>query len=387
MPKRPLSAYNLFFREQRQELLGDEVSSAYPVTDQTKRKHRRSHGKIGFQQMANIIGKKWKSLAPDERKKYEDIAAVEKAKYQEQVEQWKNMQAGKTAAVARNEEDQVTSNAALAMRLSRSGQPLMGVPGFSGSSAIGQGLVLPDSLGIYGRFPAQEGLTASQFFPLAGSNVAFSPNRGGVPSAASMGASLTGLSDSARSIPTTVTGLPQRTLSSGPVGVGTDSEAGRLSELQRLYELRVREAAVLRQEMERNLGAGSTTFGTMGQLELPLGLQSGLADSRRGSIGSSIRSIPQMSQQQQLPGAMTVFSPGGQQHLRQAEELWQQQLALRNQGGLASRQQQHADLQQLAAIREHRARLLQQALENEQAYLAEENLQRLLRRPPGSGGL
>lgn len=61
MPKRPLSAYNLFFRDQRNALVADaeeedaadddeaSVSGATNMAESGgKRKHRKSHGKVGF---------------------------------------------------------------------------------------------------------------------------------------------------------------------------------------------------------------------------------------------------------------------------------------------------------------------------------------------------
>ena len=398
MPKRPLSAYNLFFREQRQELLGEEISSAFPVTDQTKRKHRRSHGKVGFQEMASIIGKKWKSLSPSKRKVYEDMAAVEKAKYHKQVELWRNGQDEKESAdegpSEGKEEERAIDPAALAMGIG--GRRLSDVLGLSGSSTAfvpGQGIILPSSIGASAGYLTREGLSATQLLPRGISSLPFSPNQGTLSSAASMMPSAAGLSDSGRML-SGATGVPAMLLSSASGGLGGDSEAGRMSQLQQLYELRVREAAALRQEMERSMGPGSaSSLGGVGQIpQLSPGLQTSLAGSRRASLGSSIRSVP--PQQQQFGGDYLSLSPSGQQQLRQAEEAWQRQLAFASQGSVpqaaqqqqSQQQQQPTEMDQLAALREHRARLLQQALENERFVRAEE-LQRLLRRPPGPGGV
>jgi hypothetical protein len=89
MPKRPLSAYNIFFREERQEILGEEVAREFEITDQSKRKHRKTHGKVGFADMARMISLKWKDLSDDRKQPFIERAEKEKQKYLEEVEEWK----------------------------------------------------------------------------------------------------------------------------------------------------------------------------------------------------------------------------------------------------------------------------------------------------------
>jgi HMG (high mobility group) box len=111
-PRRPLSAYNLFFSEERERILKeiakkegksdtsegeegeheavvDEVESERDCDDGEKprallqplipaekkrRPHRKTHGKISFQQLAKMVGERWKGLPDDERKYYQDLA-------------------------------------------------------------------------------------------------------------------------------------------------------------------------------------------------------------------------------------------------------------------------------------------------------------------------
>ena len=84
MPKRPLSAYNLFFQEARKALLGD----AYTPSP-AKRRHRKSHGKIGFTELAHIISQKWKTLDAGLKDQLQDQAAKNKSDYMAAVKQWK----------------------------------------------------------------------------------------------------------------------------------------------------------------------------------------------------------------------------------------------------------------------------------------------------------
>ena len=115
-PKRPLSAYNIFFRQERQKLLGegesnedvvgqgsieeakdgDDVEDKKPaavadVLGSKKRKRGKPHHKVTFEQMAKIIGQRWKELESDETKKkhYQDIALKDKERYQAEIVAWK----------------------------------------------------------------------------------------------------------------------------------------------------------------------------------------------------------------------------------------------------------------------------------------------------------
>ncbi|KAL7463592.1 hypothetical protein ACHAXS_003946 [Conticribra weissflogii] len=101
-PKRPLSAYNLFFKEERERIL-----KSIPGSD--KKKKRRSkcnkdngkevngeeadnkgkkipHGKIGFENLAKLIGKRWQELEPDRVAKYKALADKDMKRYKEEME-------------------------------------------------------------------------------------------------------------------------------------------------------------------------------------------------------------------------------------------------------------------------------------------------------------
>eukprot|EP00977_Amphora_coffeiformis_P010146 scaffold2363_cov159-Amphora_coffeaeformis.AAC.8 len=77
-PKRPLSAYNLFFKQERIVLL-----ESLPV--RAEGKPRRSHGKLGFVDMARIISHRWKNI--DERTKayFDHLAHLERDRYDREM--------------------------------------------------------------------------------------------------------------------------------------------------------------------------------------------------------------------------------------------------------------------------------------------------------------
>lgn len=144
-PKRPLSAYNLFFKDERERMLAEAnatdeqkqsqtppavpssvpsslataaTSSTSPRTSAasspsaitstatsidewptversntaTKRKHRKTHGKISFRDMASTIAKKWKETDAAGRAPYERIATREREMYRVKLDEWKRSQ-------------------------------------------------------------------------------------------------------------------------------------------------------------------------------------------------------------------------------------------------------------------------------------------------------
>jgi HMG-box domain len=81
-PTKNLSAYNFYFKDQRRKML-----EKLPIRPEGK--PRRSHGKIGFSEMAKTIAAGWKSIDAETRSQYEYLAKQDKARYVRELEEWK----------------------------------------------------------------------------------------------------------------------------------------------------------------------------------------------------------------------------------------------------------------------------------------------------------
>jgi HMG-box domain len=88
-PRRPLSAYNIFFKEERQRIL-NEIPDASPEEKQigtkTRKRKKNAHGKIGFENLAKAIGQKWQALNQEEIQYYKAQAEVDQKRYRDEMD-------------------------------------------------------------------------------------------------------------------------------------------------------------------------------------------------------------------------------------------------------------------------------------------------------------
>lgn len=59
---------------------------------QPKRKHRKSHGNIGFHELNRIVSNRWKSLTESEKEIFEQQALLEKEDHARRVKEWEAQQ-------------------------------------------------------------------------------------------------------------------------------------------------------------------------------------------------------------------------------------------------------------------------------------------------------
>jgi hypothetical protein len=106
-PLRALSAYNFFFRYERERILNstnDTDDTGPELTPQTqeslltshwnrdrsvKRRHRKSHGKISFAELSRRISHRWKELPDDQKNFFCEIAAKDWERYHKEMDQQK----------------------------------------------------------------------------------------------------------------------------------------------------------------------------------------------------------------------------------------------------------------------------------------------------------
>jgi len=100
-PKRPLSAYNFFFKEERARILEEgKVQQAAQTTKsavdgKTKiRKGRgRPHGKITFEDLGRLISQRWQELDPKDVDYYKKKSDEDRKRYQLEMEAYQNRKA------------------------------------------------------------------------------------------------------------------------------------------------------------------------------------------------------------------------------------------------------------------------------------------------------
>ena len=98
-PKRPLSAYNIFFKEERQRILDDLPQEVLKQADKDeagktrRRKHLSAkdllHRKVDFHKLAKMVGKRWRELPAAELEHYKSIADSDLQRYKKEMNAYK----------------------------------------------------------------------------------------------------------------------------------------------------------------------------------------------------------------------------------------------------------------------------------------------------------
>lgn len=137
MPKRPLSAYNLYFQAERKRLIartehggasagpsgglgkgkGDDVDvpGETPLSlSAESRKHLKTSG-LGFANLAKTIAESWRQLLPWEKAPYEVQAAKDKVRYDVDVAKWRKEKKSREAKKALLESDAAAQSSSQVM--------------------------------------------------------------------------------------------------------------------------------------------------------------------------------------------------------------------------------------------------------------------------------
>ncbi|POY70702.1 hypothetical protein BMF94_6285 [Rhodotorula taiwanensis] len=85
-PKRNLSAYMIFSQDKRAEV-------------------KEENPDVSFGELGKLLGAKWKSVTPEEKKIYEDKAAADKTRYEKEKAAYQDGESKKKAAKA-DEDDE-----------------------------------------------------------------------------------------------------------------------------------------------------------------------------------------------------------------------------------------------------------------------------------------
>lgn len=110
-PKRPLSAYNIFFKHTRSRIVeglseegtAEETIASIEgiVANSTEtRRHRKTHGQISFGDLARTIADKWKSIDKNQKALFDHYAALDMKRYRRDVSIWKAKKEAEALAVA-----------------------------------------------------------------------------------------------------------------------------------------------------------------------------------------------------------------------------------------------------------------------------------------------
>ena len=88
-PKRPLSGYNIFFKEERVKVL-QEFSSGrvVPAEDEQGIGAKLDRSSVSFQELGKIVGKRWKTLSEGDRRRFENLADLDNLRYRGEMDEY-----------------------------------------------------------------------------------------------------------------------------------------------------------------------------------------------------------------------------------------------------------------------------------------------------------
>lgn len=145
-PKRPLSAYNFFFKEEREKILkvvlaedpdkveNDPNSEDYLDEDMLRRL-RKEGGKVSFEEMGKLIGQRWKNIDPDRLTRFNELASEDTERYKKEMQGYNGRQEAKMRSEASKPPASFTGRQDMA-KAQDSRMPPGGYPGMDGPAGM-----------------------------------------------------------------------------------------------------------------------------------------------------------------------------------------------------------------------------------------------------------
>ena len=95
-PKRPLSAYNFFFRDERAKIVAiveeDADIKDNDLTEEEVSRLRKDTGKVSFEEMGKIIGQRWKKIDEERHAHYSKLAEGSAQQYKVAMKKYNDKQ-------------------------------------------------------------------------------------------------------------------------------------------------------------------------------------------------------------------------------------------------------------------------------------------------------
>ena len=86
MPRRPLSAYNIFFKEQRERIVEERIQQLRAQETNILARQRIKKPRISFEELAKIIGALWKNIDVENLQRLKNMAAEDAKRYKMEME-------------------------------------------------------------------------------------------------------------------------------------------------------------------------------------------------------------------------------------------------------------------------------------------------------------
>lgn len=80
-----LSPVELAEHEELIQIKAQQMLDVHMEADRVKKPHRKTHGKIGFKILGKLIGMRWRTIDPERKKFFEDLARKDVERYNAQV--------------------------------------------------------------------------------------------------------------------------------------------------------------------------------------------------------------------------------------------------------------------------------------------------------------